>query len=277
MSNTDKTSITKNHYKLVISDLDGTLLGANHQLSQETLDTLRALHRSHIPFWIATGRHHQDALLIQQQIGFPLRMITANGATVSNVSGDLEVAYSLPLEAAQGILSLPTPDGVYTNAYQGHEWLTAVPDKVFEDYYHPGGFTFTVCHFQDRWQQPLNKIFFTAMEPELLIPIAESVRQDFGDFVDVTFSMPKCLEIMPKGINKGSAIAALLAAEGISPESVLAYGDGMNDLEMLSFVGQGHLMANAHPMLKAALPHLPVIGHHDEHAVAKSIQAYFKV
>ncbi len=267
-----KTSI-----KLVISDLDGTLLGSDHQLSLETINTLQALHKTGIQFWIATGRHHQDALVIRNQIGFPIRMITANGATVSDLNGDLEHAYSLNKDVAQAILRLEIPIGVYANAYQGDAWLTEVPDKVFEDYYHPEGFRYTLCKFSERWETPLNKIFFTSLDHQQLLPLAKHIEMHFSDFVDTTFSMPQCLEIMPKGTNKGSAIHNLLQREGIAVQEVLAYGDGMNDLEMLTLVGHGHLLANANPKLIAALPNLPIIGHHHEHAVAKSLQSYFQL
>lgn len=266
-----------NQIKLIISDLDGTLLGADHQLSPLTLDTLKAIYQRGIPFWIATGRHHQDAKLIRDQIGFPIRMITANGATVSDDAGNLQVSYALALEVAKEILSLKTPEGVYTNAYQDELWLTAVPDKVFEDYYHPGGFSYTICEFSDRWHLPFNKIFFTSLQGELLVPIAKTIEHRYGDHVDVTFSMPQCLEIMPKGVNKGSAILAAIATMGIQPHEVMAFGDGLNDLEMLSLVGSGHLLENANPKLKAALPHLPTIGHHGDSAVAKALSRYFLV
>lgn len=267
----------KPNFKLVISDLDGTLLGSNHQLSQETVETLHALHKKGIAFWIATGRHHCDALVIKNQIGLPIRMITANGATVSDENGQLEKAYYLDVLVAQSILSLAIPPGVYANAYQNDEWLTEVPDKVFEDYYHPDGFRYTLCDFSDRWANPLNKIFFTSHDNQLLAPLAEKISRDYGTHVDVTFSMPQCLEVMPKGTNKGKAIADLLLAEGLSKDEVIAYGDGMNDLEMLSVVGLGHLLANANPLLVEALPHLPMIGHHNDAAVAKSIKTYFQL
>lgn len=263
--------------KLVISDLDGTLLGDDHQLSQETIQTVQKLYHSGVDFWIATGRHHRDALVIRDTLGLPIPMITANGATISDQNGQIAYAYTLPIEVAQGILSTPITANIYANAYQGDLWLTEKPDKVFEDYYHPEGFRYTLCQFHEVWHKPLNKIFFTSLEADALIPLSEDIEARFGNQVDVTFSMPQCLEIMPKGVNKGAAITYLLSEYQINSEAVIAYGDGLNDLEMLQVVGSGHLMANANPKLLEALPHLKIVGHHKDHAVAKSIQTYFNL
>lgn len=263
--------------KLVISDLDGTLLNGDHQLSEETLRTVQALFHSGIDFWIATGRHHCDAAVIRKKLGIPARLITANGATVSDPQGNLIDQAFLKQDVVRDILQLPIPSGVYQNLYQGEHWLMETLDKVFADYYTDADFKFTLCQFEDYLHLPINKIFFTALSHELLIPVAAAIEEQFGNDVDVTFSMPVCLEVMPKGTNKGSAILALLEKLSIGTEEVMAYGDGMNDLEMLGVVGKGHILENANPLLKAALPQCEIIGHHHDDAVATSLKAHFNI
>lgn len=267
----------KNIIKLVISDLDGTLLNGEHQLSQETLNTVQALYHSGIDFWIATGRHHCDASVIQKKLGIPARLITANGATVSDSQGNLIKQAILEQAVVKNILQIPIPEGVYQNLYQGEYWLMETLDKVFEDYYSDADFKFTLCQFEDYLHLPINKIFFTALSHDLLLPVATAIEKQYGDLVDVTFSMPVCLEVMPKGTNKGSAILDLLESLSIGIDEVIAYGDGMNDLEMLSVVGKGHILENGNPLLKAALPQCEIIGHHHQDAVAASLKAYFNL
>lgn len=66
--------------KIVASDLDGTLLAPNHQLSAYSKETLKALHEQGYTFVFATGRHHVDVASIRRTVGIPAYMITSNGA-----------------------------------------------------------------------------------------------------------------------------------------------------------------------------------------------------
>ncbi|EBS5216400.1 HMP-PP phosphatase, partial [Salmonella enterica subsp. enterica serovar Enteritidis] len=82
------------------------------------------------------------------------------------------------------------------------------------------------------------------------------------------FSAVDCLEVLPLGCNKGSALAVLSNHLGLSLADCMAFGDAMNDREMLGSVGRGLIMGNAMPQLIAALPHLSVIGHCGNQAVS---------
>ncbi len=85
------------------------------------------------------------------------------------------------------------------------------------------------------------------------------------------------LEIMAGGVNKGTALEALLATLDIDSEHCLAFGDNLNDTEMLSLAGEAHVMANAHPALFERVPVARRIGHHAESAVARHLQERFSL
>ena len=69
-------------YKVVVSDLDGTLLNTQHQISPHTRNTLHRLHDQGIKLVVATGRHHVDVQGIRDALGLELFLITANGAVI---------------------------------------------------------------------------------------------------------------------------------------------------------------------------------------------------
>lgn len=261
--------------KVVISDLDGTLLNENHQLGEYTKKVIRMLQKKGIHFWIATGRHHCDALNIRNKIGVDALLITANGATVSDYMGVLEDQATLERKIVESILGIEVPNGVYQNLYQGSHWLMETKDEVFANYYQEGDFKYTLCNFEDHLDQPINKIFYTSLSHEALKPLAETIIEKYGEHVEVTFSMPECLEIMPKGVNKGTAIAQTLKKYGFLKEEVVAFGDGLNDYEMLKLLDHGMIMGNANPELLKRLPHRKVIGKNSEESVAKWLEAHF--
>lgn len=261
--------------KAVISDLDGTLLNAEHTLSDYSKAVVRVLAKEGIHFMIATGRHHCDASQIKHNLGVESYLITANGATVSNLEGTLIYEAVISREIIEDILKIEVEKGVFKNLYQGDHWLMEESDKVFDAYYQEGGFKYTLCKFSEHLDKPINKIFFTAFDQNKLMGIADEIRTKHGDTVDVTFSMPECLEVMPKGVNKGSAILETIKLFNLQAHEVVAFGDGLNDLEMLQVVGKGYLMGNAHHLLKEKLPKHEIIGNNFEDGVARQIVKIF--
>jgi HAD superfamily hydrolase (TIGR01484 family) len=69
-----------NQIKVIISDLDGTLLNLEHQIADYTKTVFQELHKQGYLIIIATGRHHLDAMPIVDTLGFPTYLVTSNGA-----------------------------------------------------------------------------------------------------------------------------------------------------------------------------------------------------
>ncbi|GAB6107106.1 Cof-type HAD-IIB family hydrolase [Fusibacter bizertensis] len=267
--------MNQSRIKAVISDLDGTLLNSEHTLSEYSKSVVKALSDQGIHFMIATGRHHMDASKIREKLGVEAYLITANGATVANKKGELIFQAAIRPEVVKDILDITVEKGVYKNLYQGDHWLMEESDKIFDDYYQEGDFQYTLCRFDERIEHPTNKIFFTALDHKKLTSVAALIEKTHGDEVEVTFSMPECLEIMPKGVNKGAAILETIKHFDISADEVIAFGDGLNDLEMLQVVGKGYLMGNANILLKEKLPNHEIIGKNADDAVARQIVKLF--
>ncbi|MBF4693030.1 Cof-type HAD-IIB family hydrolase [Fusibacter ferrireducens] len=263
--------------KAVISDLDGTLLNQYHTLSELSKETIKALKTHDVQFLIATGRHHCDAKNIRERLDVDAFIIAANGATVLNPAGEIIHQAVMNPEVVAQLLSMEIEAGVFKNIYQEDRWMVETIDRVFEDYHQEGDFVYTLCKFEEQLSKPINKVFFTSRDHSLLIPIEKQVLERYGEHVDVAFSVPECLEVMPKGTNKGQALIETLKHLGITLDESVAFGDGMNDFEMLSVVGTGYLMANANEQLKKRLPNNPQVGHHSEDAVAKKIIELFSI
>ena len=96
----------KDSVKIVASDLDGTLLAPNHQLSDFTKQTLTKLHGQGYTFIFATGRHHVDVAGIRKQTGIPAYMITSNGARVHDQDDNLMYAKNIPAELVQSVVDV---------------------------------------------------------------------------------------------------------------------------------------------------------------------------
>ncbi|MBD4740633.1 HAD-IIB family hydrolase, partial [Xanthomonas citri pv. citri] len=95
----------------------------------------------------------------------------------------------------------------------------------------------------------------------------QAINARWGDRVNVSFSTLTCLEVMAGGVSKGHALEAVAKKLGYSLKDCIAFGDGMNDAEMLSMAGKGCIMGSAHQLLKDLHPELEVIGTNADDAV----------
>ncbi|MEF1184363.1 HAD-IIB family hydrolase, partial [Vibrio sinaloensis] len=93
-------------FHIVASDLDGTLLAPNHQLSDFSKQTLKELHQKGLTFIFATGRHHVDVAGIREIAGIPAYMITSNGARVHDQNDQLMYSKNVPEGLVQDVIDV---------------------------------------------------------------------------------------------------------------------------------------------------------------------------
>lgn len=267
-------------YRAIISDLDGTLLNGEHRLGQFTIETLEKLAEKGIDIFFATGRSEPDVKWIVNPVNIEqATLVTSNGARASSLSGELLTSHHLPEEIAFDLLTnVPfDPFNVCVNSYQGDEWFINVDVEQLKKYHQESGFMYQVIDFKKHHGKQTEKAFYIGRSPDVLVPVEQFIRNKYGEQVQITYSTPLCLEVMAKGVYKANTLAELVAQRGYALSDCIAFGDGLNDLEMLSRVGKGCVMGNADPRLKNALPQNEVIGDHKDEAVANYLRTVFAV
>lgn len=266
-------------YKLVFSDLDGTLLNENHVVSDYSKEVIEALTNKGIHFFIATGRHHYDVFDKKKEIGLTKAYsISCNGARVHGPNGDLLIEHHVEDKVAQEIIDMEIDDKIMFSVFVENK-IHIFNERDLEHY-------MTKMHMVEMHnvkeyvaKDVIKWFYYTEDRDELgherLLKLEKDIKASWGDYVDTMFSLPHCLEIMPKGISKGYAIEEIARIEKVDLAEVIAFGDGFNDLEMLSVVGKGCIMENASEKLKEALPNNEIIGKNTEDAVAKYLKTLF--
>ncbi|MCU8166783.1 Cof-type HAD-IIB family hydrolase [Vibrio vulnificus] len=263
--------------KIVASDLDGTLLAPNHQLSEFSKQTLKALHEQGYTFIFATGRHHVDVAGIRAQVGIPAYMITSNGARVHDQHDQLMYSKNVPAELVQPVIDIVKQDPeIFVHLYQNEEWRLNRGDEVMRKFHEETGFTYKVYDIDNAPTDGIAKIFFThpGQDHEHLVGFENQLREAFGDQLNIAFSTPWCLEVMAAEVSKGDALKAVAESLGLTLENCVAFGDGMNDVEMLSMAGKGLVMETSHEKVKKALPDNEIIGSNADDAVAHYLQKH---
>ncbi|EGU41761.1 MULTISPECIES: Cof-type HAD-IIB family hydrolase [Vibrio] len=267
----------KDSVKIVASDLDGTLLAPNHQLSDFTKLTLKKLHEQGYTFIFATGRHHVDVAGIRQIAGIPAYMITSNGARVHDQNDQLMYSQNVPQELVQPVIDIVRQDpNIFIHMYQNEDWLLDREDEMLAKFHSESGFSYKRFEADNAPSDGIAKVFFTHPEQdhEHLVTFEQKLKEAFGDKLNVAFSTPWCLEVMAAEVSKGHALDAVAKSLNLTLDNCVAFGDGMNDAEMLAMAGKGLIMGTSHEKVMQALPDNEVIGSNADDAVAHYLEKH---
>ncbi|WP_245769546.1 HAD family hydrolase [Streptomyces indicus] len=255
-------------YKLVATDLDGTLLREDHTVSQRTRDALAAATEAGAAHIVVTGRAVPWTRHILDDLGYEGLAVCGQGAQVyhagehrllTSVTLDRQLAglALAKIEAEVGPLSLAASrDGVDGDVligpgYQAQEGpLPYVPIK----------------DASELWSAPLNKVY--VQHPELtddeLWAVAHRVA---GELVGVTMAGAGIVELLPLGLSKATGLSLAARRLGRKAADTIAFGDMPNDIPMFGWAAHGVAMANAHEELKAVADELTLSNEEDGIAV----------
>jgi Cof subfamily protein (haloacid dehalogenase superfamily) len=255
-------------YHIVASDLDGTLLSPDHTLTPFAKETLKLLTKKGVHFVFATGRHHIDVAQIRDGLGINAFMITSNGARVHNSKGELILSHSLDPAIARELYSIVIDDqDILTNVYRNDDWFINRESPEQEEYFQESVFKYQLFDAKTLPTDGVCKVYFTCDDHEKLLPLEDTINARWGDKVNASFSFPTCLEVMAGHVSKGHALDEVAKLIGYELKDCIAFGDGMNDVEMLEMAGKGCIMRDAQQRLKDRLPKLDVIGSNIDDAV----------
>ena len=251
-----------------VFDMDGTLLNDEHVISPQNLRALHALRERGFNLVIATGRHVKDVQYHLQQLGGNIATITCNGANIHDRNGELIYREGLPLLVNETLLPLAAQLDVNLNIFTDSEWLTIAPCKAMLDAHEQTQFFYRQIDLQEMIATPALKILFYGEHTELLKLKAQILEQDSLE-INLTFSDVCYLEVMQQNISKGDALKVLLEKLSLSVDNAMAFGDGLNDVELFRTVGHPVVMENAGNTLKQLFPNAHRAQTNHEDGVAK--------
>lgn len=118
---------------------------------------------------------------------------------------------------------------------------------------------------------PVNKLFMTG-EPAYMKEVEKVMQQKFGDRLNVFRSDPYYVELLPRFVDKGTAVSKLMRHLDIKKDRVICVGDSYNDLSMLRCAGLGVAMGNAQKEVQEAADY--ITAGNDEDGVAKVVERF---
>lgn len=239
---------------LVATDLDGTIVSADGDISDRTVRALQAVERLGVPVVFVTGRPTRWMAQIAERTGHTGLAICANGGVVYDLHEERVVDH-YPISVAVGLdvvrrlrdalpdvgFAIETLDGFAREKVYRARWDNAAELRVDQ--------------IELIFDEPAVKLLVRheTHDADTLLALA---REVIGDTAELTHSsINGLLEISAAGVSKATTLARLCEDRGIAPEHVVAFGDMPNDLPMLAWAGTAYAVGNAHPEVLAAVDH----------------------
>ena len=244
--------------RLLATDIDGTLLNPQFQISEGDLLALRRAHAAGIEIVLVTGRRHRFALPIAQQLGFDLWLISSNGAVTRSLAGETFHRDMMPaatcrqlvgaMQEFRGNTVLTFDTEVKGAIVVEHldeigasirrwleknmeyiEFVVPIEDALVKD---PVQAMF--CGTMARMGQALHALDRAGMDGSVTVLRTEYPERDLS-----------MIDVLNAGCSKGHALERWAGHRGYQRNQVMAIGDNHNDVEMLEFAGHPVIMGNA--------------------------------
>lgn len=264
-------------YKLIATDIDGTLANSKREITPRTRYALIEAQKQGKIIVLASGRHPVGVWPIAKNLmldRFDGYIMSFNGGKIISCrTGETVVSKIFPVEYIPDIVTVLKDTNITINTYDDNK---IIANKKFNDYTYVEGDTIKaemvfVDDFVSAIKFDINKILLSG-EPDELDRYQDILSKRYDGLLDIYKSAPYFLEIMPFGITKGSMIPLLLEKLNIKREEVAAFGDHYNDMTMIGYAGFGVAMSNAEPDVKKIADY--VCETNDEDGVAKTLERY---
>jgi Cof subfamily protein (haloacid dehalogenase superfamily) len=228
--------------KMAVIDLDDTLLSPEKDISLENLNALDALRKEGFEIIIASGRHHENILSFEDRIGRQGWVVSSNGAVVKHARSSA-VLHELTLTLGQAleVCSFGVENGLTVIGYH-REGAFAERDSEWTNRYALGaGWQTKRGSLKVLAAKGFQKLLLVHSQ-ERLDAIQSEVEERFGSEMYVVRTENEILEVAAPRTNKAIGAQAVAKALAIGSENVVAFGDGNNDVELLTWAGQSVAM-----------------------------------
>jgi Cof subfamily protein (haloacid dehalogenase superfamily) len=263
------------NYRLIALDVDGTLLNDDHELTEQTIETIQEVHDRGAHIVLCTGRAPDSTLPILQQLGLEGTMITHNGAATVHADErgkSLINEFSFTLPEISPMLDYVRREGIHFDVCTSFNMYIERIGEYEKEMYTK--FLINPKLVTDVSELGLPIVKFTLFsKPEVLdrVQLEWEEQQLYGQLRMIR-SGDLFIDVMSAKANKGNALKALAATLEIDSSEILAIGNYYNDLEMMAFAGLGIAVENSPDRVKEAAD--AVTASNNDEGVHKALVKY---
>lgn len=269
-------------YRMVVTDLDGTLLNSQKQVSDANAKAIEKLKDQNITFVMATGRSDVMTRAYTKQLKNADIVIGCDGAVIRNIrTGEILYENHLSSETCHKTFEICQKYGLQYYVFAKDELVSDNPQN--ERFLIHQQFNKTV---KEDEQIPMKvvddlkkyvkdhivyKIVVSHNDTNYLDKVAEVVKKETD--ADAIRSGKRVLAVKARGVSKAEAVKKLAQKLNIQVKDIIAFGDEVNDIEMLTLAGLGIAMENADDAIKQAAD--IIAGNNDQDGVGKELGKIF--
>ena len=264
---------------LIFMDIDGTLVDRDQTISPKTRSVITDLQKDGHLFYVATGRKYSSAFQMAQSLNKDTQIVASNGSIYS-IHETIHKT-QLTMEAIIAVYETVLPKNLPIFFFGEHTvfYTDTMPDHLKkgnqvristngeEDFCYVD----SLHTLKAVGHRIVNGLVVAEGREEELPSLQKQLAET--NLLSVSSSHPNNIELIPKGINKATAIQEIQKSLDVPKSRVISFGDGMNDLEMLQASGVSVAMGNAVPQLKEHAKHLTDANTED--GIANFLLRYF--
>lgn len=261
-------------YKLIATDIDGTLFDSNHNFDKEKLNLLIAeLHRRNIKFVVASGNTYNHLETLFKEVAGIDAIMAENGGQLV-IAGTTIYERVFSNQETQKLIEILIKKPTINDIYVSGKKATYTTDKSnLDNNFYYDNLKYIANYFDI--QDEIFKINIL-LNNETLDETVTDLNKINSKILYAAVSGHGSIDIVPQDTNKGIALKELGGHFNIPMEQVVAFGDNKNDLEMIQEAGLGIAMKNAVPLIKEKAD--TITQYDNDHAgVLKEIKTIFDI
>ena len=247
----------KLNVKLIALDLDDTLLNDNREIDDGNVEVLRKCSEKGIYIVLCSGRAEDAILPFVRRIEIAGEeggryIIAINGCSVYDMHKRQQIfCRKVEPEILQRTNEIAESFGLFTEVYTADSIYYGKETKWTKlDAQLCGLKGVLVKDFKKLLEEPFTKMLVPG-EPSVLLKLQDVLKKELGERAVIFTSKPYFLEILPPNCGKGEAILWLAKHVGIDPKTTMAFGDSMNDENMIERCGYSVAMCNGLDYIKS--------------------------
>ena len=239
--------------RLVVSDVDGTLVTTDKRLTPAAIDAVRAIRAAGVRFSLISSRPVRGMAAVAQALGVKEPMAAFNGGTLFEPGGQVLEAHHLDAAAARDAIALFEKDGVGVWVDADGAWQLKDPAGAHVDHeHHTIGFGPTVVSSFEGVIDSVDKIVAVSDDHPRLDQVTQAAQAALAGRAAVERSQTYYLDVTHPLANKGDGVRALCRRTGIAPQNTAVLGDMFNDVKMFAVAGFSIAMGQSPDAVKAA-------------------------
>ncbi|GKV65109.1 MULTISPECIES: HAD family hydrolase [unclassified Sporosarcina] len=256
---------------LIVTDLDGTLLNSNHEVSEQDCRWIDTFKYNNGKFTIATGRMTRTVKQFIKKLKVDMPVITYNGAQIFCPVNN-KVVYQKSLMLSEELIeeiAHASDSFAEILIFYGDQVYALEKGKLIEEYERKENVTCSIIRIEEIPLHVIKVIVLSNDQPKLLQ--FENMCMETFHRCNLIYSERNYLEILPTGISKGEALKVLKERYALGDAEVIAFGNNLNDISLLKAADVGIAVKNSEDQLSEISDCVSAYSN-DEGAVGRHIE-----